>query len=132
MRTLILVILLFISVKLLAPEVRCFYIDKAKAIGRFDRLIAAVTWIESKNGLYIWNPTEGAVGWFQIRQVRVDDYNRRRSTHYQLKDFYDYDLSREMFVYYAEQINDFEMIARRWNGSGAATLKYWNLVKSKL
>jgi len=134
MKTILLVILLFISVKLLAPEVRCFYIEKAKAIGRFDRLIAAVVWIESRNNPLAYNPREGAVGAFQIRQCRIEHYNRLTGSNYKLTDCYDYELSRKIFVFFAERIGDgnFEMISRRWNGSGKQTLKYWNLVRAKL
>jgi len=132
MKTILLVILLFISVKLLAPEVRCFYIEKAKAIGRFDRLIAAVVWIESRNNPLAYNPREGAVGAFQIRQCRIEHYNRLTGSNYKLTDCYDYELSRKIFVFFAERIGDESKIIKSWNGSGPKTIEYYLKVKKVL
>jgi len=98
----------------------------------YDLLIEAITFVESSHGVNVYNASEQAVGWFQIRQIRVDDYNRRTGSSYKLNDFYDYELSREMFIYYAKMYNSWEEIARRWNGSGAMTTIYWNKVNNYL
>ena len=97
-----------------------------------EPLIKAITFLESTHGLYTFNEAEGAVGWFQIRQIRVDDYNKRTKSTYKLIDFFDYDLSKEMFLYYAQMYDDWETIAKRWNGSGPMTEIYWDKVTAYL
>lgn len=120
--------MLLLSVKLFAPEFRAFYLIADEPISGYEPLVRAVTWIESMDGLYVYNPAEEAVGWFQIRQCRVDHYNRLLGTSYVLEDFYDYALSRKMFLYFAAG-KSFEQAARQWNGSGPMTIDYWNRIK---
>lgn len=97
-----------------------------------EGLIRAVVIVESKNDTLAYNPKENAVGAFQIRQCRVDHYNQLKGTHYVLEDFYDYELSKEMFLFFAQRFEDLETIARRWNGSGQQTEVYWNKVKANI
>ena len=94
-------------------------------------LIRAVVQVESNGNHLAYNPKENAVGAFQIRQIRVTHYNQLRGTDYKLTDFYDYDLSLEMFMYYARG-KDWEKAAKDWNGSGKLTIIYWNKIKSQL
>ena len=115
----------------LAPKYKSFPIIIQEGIQMYDPLIKAINWVEVQNGEDLYNELEGAVGWFQIRQCRVDDYNKRVNSNYKLEDFYDYELSKKMFLYYA-QGKTFEKAAKDWNGSGPMTLDYWKKVKSKL
>jgi hypothetical protein len=71
---------------------------------------------------------------FQIRPIRLLDYYQRTGIIYKSKDCYNFETSKEVFLYYARQTGypDYEMIARNWNGSGNATLDYWKKVKSNL
>lgn len=132
MKIMLIVILLMISIKVLAPGGPKYIAMKAsEAISKYDALIKAIVWVESRNGIYVFNPKENAVGWFQIRQCRVDHYNRLTGNNYSLKDCYDYDLSREIFLLFAKG-KDFETAARNWNGSGEKTIEYWNKVKVRL
>jgi hypothetical protein len=130
MKIILFLILIFISLKVFSPTLNYIYIRSSEAISEFDNLIKAVVWVESQNGLYIYNPKENAVGYFQIRQCRVDDYNKRTGKHYKLNDFYNYELSKEMFMYFAKG-KTLEKAARDWNGSGKQTIEYWNKVKTK-
>ena len=62
--------------------------------------------------------------------------NERKKSTYKLIDFYDYNLSLEMFMYYAND-EDFETVARNWNGgpeghNRKATLNYWKLIQKAL
>lgn len=98
---------------------------------RLEPLIKAVTWVEVADGRDLYNEAENAVGWFQIRQIRVDHYNYLTGSDYKLEDFYDYELSREMFIYFARG-KTFEQAAKDWNGSGVMTESYWQKVKSAL
>ena len=120
------VIFLLIFRAVLAPEARMLWVEASKKIGKLDKIIEAVAWVESGHGKYVWNPEEGAVGWLQIRQCRVDDYNRQTGNNYRLEDFYDYELSRKMFIWYAEKIglNNTDLLIRKWNGSGKKTYEY--------
>lgn len=119
------------TLHLKAPENRCLYIAEAEGINYYEPLIKAIVQVESKNGQYLYNPKEGAVGYFQIRQCRLDDYNKKTGSHYKLQDCYDYELSRRIFLYYSHGKN-YEKAARDWNGSGYKTITYWNKVKMYL
>ena len=81
-----------------------------------------------------YNPLEEATGIFQIRPIRLKDYNIRTGSNYQMKDLYDYKISEQIFLYFADQVGpyDLEQIARRWNGSGHMTTYYWNRIKEYL
>ena len=114
-----------------APPNNSGVVFESEGINYYEPLIKAVVMVESSNGKHTYNPDEGAVGWFQIRQVRVDDYNKERGMDHKLADFYDYDLSREMFLYYCKG-RSFESVAKSWNGSGPMVIDYWNRVKSYL
>lgn len=117
---------------LAAPEGVLIVYTEPEPVCDYDLLIKAVTWVESSHGVNVYNESEQAVGWFQIRQIRVDDYNKRIGNSYKLEDFYDYELSRKMFLYYAQKYDSWETIANRWSGSGHMTINYWNKVQTYL
>jgi hypothetical protein len=75
-----------------------------------------------------------AAGYFQIRPIRLIDYNKRTGSYYTRKDLFNYKVSEKIFLYYASQIGpyDLEQIARKWNGSGRNTIYYWSRVKKYL
>ena len=106
-------------------------IIKAKPIDAYERLIKAVVQVESGGDTLAYNIIEEATGAFQIRPIRLQDYNLRTGNKYKIEDCYNYDISKEIFLYYAKRINtpDYELIARDWNGSGRTTLDYWKKVK---
>jgi hypothetical protein len=81
-----------------------------------------------------YNNIEEAIGAFQIRPIRLLDYNQRTGNNYKSADCYNLRISKEIFMYYARrfEFSDYELIARNWNGSGKATLEYWEKVKSNL
>ena len=133
MKKLILIIAILISVRAtcFAPIWQHFTILFGESIQPYKELVKAVCKLESDNGKYIYNPVEKAVGWFQIRQIRVTDYNQRTGNNYKLEDFYDYKLSEKMFLYYADG-KSLEKAAKSWNGSGPLTIKYWDKIKKYL
>lgn len=114
-----------------APGSFSFIIILPEEINMYDPLIKAIVWVEVKEGKDLHNEIEDAVGYFQIRPIRVEDYNKLTGSNYKLEDFYDYELSRKMFLYYAAG-KSFEQAAKNWNGSGPKTIEYWKLVKSRL
>ena len=130
-KMILLILILGITRILPAPGFAKLIIVEAERINYYDPLIKALTYVEVRDGHDLHNEKENAVGWFQIRQIRVDDYNKRLGTNFVLTDFYDYELSREMFLYYTKG-RSYEKVARSWNGAGPKTLEYWKLIKAKL
>jgi len=97
----------------------------------YDKIVQAVVQVESRGNILAYNLREEATGAFQIRPIRLLDYNRRTGKNYKLEDCYNYEISREIFLFYAKRIGNenVELIARKWNGSGKATEVYWGKVK---
>ena len=100
----------------------------------FKKLIYAIGMVETRFDTLSYNPVEEAAGYFQIRPIRVLDYNQRTGSRYSLNDMFDYNISEKVFLYYASQIGpyNFERIAKNWNGSGKITIEYWDQVKKHL
>lgn len=87
--------------------------------------------VETQYDTLAYNPLEEAVGYFQIRPIRLEDYNFRTGSNYTMVDLFNYKNSEKIFLYYASEIGPyhFEQIARNWNGSGKNTILYWQQVK---
>ena len=124
-------ILLLCQQSLFAPAESVLFIAEAEPIKPYEALVLAILDYESNGDTLAYNAKEGAVGGLQIRQCRVDHYNALRGTHYCLDDFYNYKLSVEMFLFFAEG-KSYERAARLWNGSGLMTDKYWCEIKKRL
>ena len=109
-------------------------ITRLQPIEPYTRLIHAIGMVETKWNTRAFNPAEQAAGVFQIRPIRLKDYNKRTGGRYRMKDLYDYKISEKIFLYYASETgpNDLEKIARDWNGSGIRTYYYWAQVKKHL
>jgi hypothetical protein len=90
--------------------------------------------VETQYDTLAYNPLEEAVGYFQIRPIRLEDYNSRTGSTYTRQDLFNYNISEKIFLYYATGIGpyDFERIAKTWNGSGKSTILYWDQVKKFL
>jgi len=123
-----------LSGKAVAPDYKSFLIPEISPIEPYKGLIHAIGTVESKGDTLAYNKTENAVGFFQIRQVRLNDFNKRTGNNYMLKEMYNYDLAEKVFLFYAYEIGpyNFEKIARKWNGSGPMTISYWRRVKKLL
>ena len=143
LKSALIIFFLFLTFRALAPDIQVAFVFVSEPVdhlnisepeGLYDRLIKAVIQVESLGDSMAYNLTEEATGAFQIRPIRLRDYNRRTGSNYQLEDCYNFKISKEIFLYYAERIGieDYESIARKWNGSGKATLEYWDKVKSFL
>jgi hypothetical protein len=131
------VLILFFSLNTFvtrAPDIKVTYILAPEPVDAYDRLIRAVVQVESAGDNRAYNVVEKAAGAFQIRPIRLLDYYRRTGNNYELLDCYSYEISKKIFLYYAREIGypDYETIARNWNGSGEATLVYWEKVKLSL
>lgn len=117
-----------------APVNYSLVIAKPPLINPFKPLLYATGMVETMGNTLAYNEFENAAGIFQIRQVRVDDYNRRTGNKYTLADMFDYSISEKVFLYFASLIGpyDLEKIARSWNGSGPMTENYWKRIKAYL
>lgn len=126
--------LIFLNMSVYAPSRPSLPVFEDKAVEPFRRLINAIGMVETGHDTLAYNPVEEAAGYFQIRPIRLRDYNIRTGSNYAMKDLYNYEVSEKIFLYYASQIGpyDFETIARRWNGSGSMTIEYWKKVKANL
>jgi len=127
------------------------YLEEIEVLERLERyeLIKALIEVESNgrvNALGDLHLGEPSIGVLQIRKVMVDDINRilkmkKSSLRYTYDDRYDKYKSVEMFYIYIDHyhrgVNDFEVLARSWNGgpygyNKPSTLQYWTKVSNEL
>jgi hypothetical protein len=130
----ILFILISLTGKAVAPDTDYLTIFKTPAIQPYAPLMDAIGIYETMGNTLAFNEFENAAGIFQIRQVRVDDYNHRTGNNYKLPDMFDYKISEKVFLYFADLAGPyrFEKIAKAWNGSGPRTEFYWQQIKTLL
>ena len=125
---LIIIIILF-SLKAFAPSEDVLYIYPGEPITPFEDIWKAVCTVESNHDPFAIGDKhldEWSYGIAQIRQIRLDDYNDRTNSNLQIVDCFDPDISKRVFMYYAQVIGpyDKDLIVRRWNGSGSKTYEY--------
>jgi len=135
MKKMVVIICFFLlSLNLFAPVSGGIVVEVADPVNPFGKIIYAIGMVETKLDTLAYNPEEMAVGFFQIRPIRLVDYNKRTGSRYTRKDLYDYNISEKIFLYYASQIGPYnpEKIAKNWNGSGLKTKAYWKKVKQLL
>jgi len=134
LRCIFFVCLMMISLRVAAPGVSVAFILASEHVSAYDKLIDAIVMVESAGDNFAINVEEEAYGAFQIRPIRLLDYNQRTGKNYSIVDCFSYEISKEIFLYYAGLISysDYETIARNWNGSGRMTLDYWGKVKKYL
>jgi hypothetical protein len=131
MKTFLLLVFLLISARAASPDIVVGFIIESEPINAYDKLLKAIVQVESSGDTLAYNKIEGAVGAFQIRYIRLLDYNRRTGKNIKHSECYSYQVSEEIFLYYAKKqdYHNYELIARNWNGSGKTTLDYWKKVK---
>ena len=131
---LLILFLLVIPERASAPGFKAIWLFSAYTVNVYDKLIKSIVMVESAGDTLAFNLVEEAVGAFQIRPIRLRDYNQRTGNNYKIEECYNFEFSKEIFLYYATLTvyPDYETIARNWNGSGKATLDYWKKVKSHL
>lgn len=130
-RMLIGIIFTLYSLFAYAPASNILYISQEnpikKVINGYETLIAAIYYHEAGFNPYAYNPRENAVGGLQIRQCRLDSYNKLTGKKYTLEEMYDFNKAKEVFLYFAEG-KSYEQAAKNWNGSGPMTEKYWDSI----
>lgn len=126
--------LLALGFKVFAPTSGSLIVVRSLPVEPFKTLIHAIGMVETQFDTLAYNPLEEAVGYFQIRPIRLMDYNIRTGSNISMNDLYNYKISEKIFLYYATEIGpyNFERIAKSWNGSGESTILYWDQVKKFL
>ena len=109
-----------------------FALVKTESINPYNIIWEAISMVESHKDCKAYNKKERATGIVQIRPIRLKDYNQRTGSHYKLVDCYKIEVSKKIFMYYAQQYkhNEYNKIATDWNK--CKTNKYWNKVKKYL
>jgi hypothetical protein len=132
--TIITLVFLTLALDVFAPSTTTKVIIESTPIKPFTKLIQAVGMVETGFDTLAYNAVEEATGYFQIRPIRVMDYNQRTGNNYTLNDMYNYEIAEKVFLYYASIIGpgNFEKIEKSWNGSGPMTIHYWERVKKYL
>jgi hypothetical protein len=127
-------ILLSFSIRASAPDWKAMTVYSFPPVEPFRKLITAIGIVETKCDTLAFNPIEGAAGYFQIRPIRLLDYNKRTGESISRQDLFNYETSEKIFLYYANLIGPYKLdqIARDWNGSGQRTFAYWERVKKLL
>ncbi len=124
---------------LTAPPNQGFIIPASEPYKPYESLWNATCAVESNfNPLAIGDKhlKKHSFGIVQIRESRLDDYNRKNGTNYTRNDLFNPIICKKIFMYYCRS-SDLETISRSWNGgengmNKKSTLQYWILIKSKL
>ena len=124
-------LLFLLSLRVTAPSVRSMMVLETAPIEPYKQLVFAVEMVETKGDTLAYNPLEEAVGILQIRPIRLNDYNKRTGRSLTREDLFNFEISEQIFLYFADQIGPYnlELIARKWNGSGHLTSNYWERVR---
>jgi hypothetical protein len=131
---LIFLILLSFSLRVSAPTIKSFTVFEVSPVEPYKELVLAIGMVETAGDTLAYNPVEEATGIFQIRPVRLLEYNNRTGSKLTQQDLFNYETSEKIFLYFADQIGPYnlEQIAKRWNGSGQLTIAYWDRIKQYL
>ena len=124
--------MLLIGNKLLAPvvdEVKLFVFAPTQP---YEKLWEAVCFVESSFNPLAVNESEGAYGISQIRQIKLDWYEKQTGIRYTLQDCFDKEISKTIFLYHMEQFSDPVTAVKRWNGSGRLTEIYYSKIQNYL
>lgn len=100
-------------------------------------LIDAIFTFETHRDTLAINKIEQAFGGLQIRQCRIDHFNKLTGKNYTLTDMYDFTKAKEVFLYFTNHNSrgklitpkSYEQAARNWNGSGDKTIAYWKAIE---
>lgn len=128
------ILIFFVVFRASSPAIKSLIIFDAPPVEPYRELINAIGFVETMNDTMAYNSLEEAVGIFQIRPIRLKEYNNQTGRKYRMEDLFNYEISEKIFLYFADQIGpyNFEQIARRWNGSGHMTTYYWERIKQYL
>ena len=132
MKTSILIFLMMLPIKAIAPVDNSIYIFQ-RGIDPIEVLWNAICDVESNSNPWEFIiDTNGrySVGIAMIQQSRVNHFNKLTGKDYTLGDCFNPAVSKEIFMRFATE--DIERTAKKWNGSGPKTERYWKLIKARL
>lgn len=132
MKQSLLILFLLISIRVMAPTQRYLPLLRPEPVNPYLNLYKASCFVESSHRAKVINEKEKAYGIVQLRQMKLDDYNKETGNHYTLHDCLDQDISKTIWMHFASKYDyrDYELIAKSWNRS--KTDIYWNKIKLAL
>ena len=98
-KILFITLLLLFASQSFAPNQESIVIFYSSPIEPYNKLIYAIGMVECKCDTVAYNATEKASGYFQIRPIRLEDYNNRTGSKYTMKDMFNYKISEKIFLY---------------------------------
>ena len=104
-------------------------------LNRLEAIWQAVIMVESSGNPDAWVidiNDKPSIGIAQIQQSRVDHFNRLTGKNYSHQDCFDPDISKEIFMFFAQRIGNEERLIKSWNGSGPMTEIYYKKVRRHL
>ena len=133
-KLIILFIFLLIPWLLPAPGSAVCHIERIEPINVYNRLAEAVYTVESSRNPLAYNPKEDAVGGFQIRQCKLDQYIKETGKFYTLEQMYDIKTAKSIFMHFAVKYDytDIKGICRDWNGKSEKNVYYNKIQKTLL
>jgi len=133
MKAIMIILFLAMFQSICAPPLREVVICHPEEINPYIEIMHAVTTIESSNGVNLYNAKEQAFGWFGIRPIRLEDYNKRTGQNITHAQCYDYETGKMIFLFYASQVDyrDIKGICIAWNGVSKEN-RYYAKIKAVL
>jgi hypothetical protein len=137
MRLIFLIAFFLVSLNVFAPDYKAVIIPVPMAINPWLDLWEATCIVESESNPSMINIHEGAYGIVQIRQCKLDDYNKSTSKNYSVSTLMNETVSREIFLHHCSECNSIEEASRTWNGGPKGMVKlqtkaYWKKISMVL
>lgn len=132
MKTLLTILLFLIHVTLKAPADDRIILFSPVLRHPYAEIITAIGTVESNGDNSAFNKKEIARGYFQIREIRLKDFNQRTGLKFTKQDLFIYHKAEIIFLFYASDFNpdSTKAISREWNKS--KTGKYIDKVQKQL
>jgi hypothetical protein len=124
MKRSIILFLLFCIPLLQAETGVKFYVLKSESVNLYLTVWETVKQVETGGDDFAVNEKEQAYGVGQIRQCKLDDYNRANKSVLTLQDCFNEAVSRKVWLWHCAQYDDIETAIKRWNGSGSMADDY--------
>jgi hypothetical protein len=132
-KPLLIALFLCVSATLYAPSDKSLVLIASEPCNPYESILTAIAEIESNNNPMAYNPIEMAPGKFQIRPIRLLDYNNRSGEHLTLNDCFDAEVSRRVILFYISKYHPDDVLgmARCWNGKSLNN-EYYHKITTKL
>lgn len=131
MKTILILFLFLLSTHSKTPDAPVLYIQESEGINPYTKIWNVVCYVESKNNPFAVNsndPNGGSFGIAQIGRLKIAEFNKANGTNYTPMDCFNVDLSKRVFIWHCMNYHNIEAAVKAWNGSGKATLEYWQKI----